>query len=99
MAMRTVFWIPLRVGSVLADSWWECLMLACSFLGLFWSAYYSLCLLDVIPQLRYMSFLGTAISRNVGRIGLTLLLTIVILYLCAVFAVIFMPDEVSRVGV
>lgn len=60
--------------------------------------WYAPILLDVIPQIRLMSFLLDAITRNIGRIFFTLLLAIVFLYLYAIISYIFFRDQYGLGG-
>jgi hypothetical protein len=70
-----------------------------SCLGLYSSpSWYAPLLLDLIPQVRLMSFLLDAISRNTGRMGYTLLLAVLLLYMYSVLTIAFFPNQYALAG-
>lgn len=74
-------------------------MISLSLLGFFVSPYwYAPPLLDLIPQVRLMSFLLEAIRRNVGRIFYTLLLAIILLYMYSVITIAFFKNQYGLAG-
>jgi hypothetical protein len=60
--------------------------------------WYSLVLLDIVPQIPLMLFLVDAIVRNWKKILYTLLLAAIFLYIFAVAAVTFIPNQYSFDG-
>ena len=54
--------------------------------------------MDLIPQIRLMSFLLDAIARNTSRIFYTLLLAIILLYLYSVITIVFFPNQYGLAG-
>lgn len=70
-----------------------------SLLGFFVSTnWYAPPLLDLIPQIRLMSFLLEAIRRNIGRIFYTLLLAIILLYMYSVVTIAFFKNQYGLAG-
>ncbi|CAE7654728.1 Itpr2 [Symbiodinium microadriaticum] len=79
--------------------WWQLSLCGFSVLGFFVSPHwYAPALLDIIPQIRLMSFLIEAITRNTSRIFYTLLLAIVLLYLYSVITIVFFKNQYGLAG-
>jgi hypothetical protein len=79
--------------------WWPLALCGFSALGMYISTYwYAPAILDIIPQIRLMSFLIEAITRNTSRIAYTLLLAIVLLYLYSVITIVFFQNQYSLAG-
>lgn len=96
----TIIQLP-RVILVLAgDIALPLLLVSCSgaalFAGKIW--FYAPCLVDLLAQIRYMSFIVTALRRNVTSISLTVLLVVLFLYWFAVFAHLFFPNQYDLSG-
>lgn len=90
-------WALLRV---MFDSKLPLMLVACSgaalFAGRIW--FYALCLVDILAQIRYMSFIVTALKRNMLSISLTILLVVLFLYFFAVGAYLFFPNQYDLAG-
>jgi hypothetical protein len=70
-----------------------------SLLGFYVSSYwYAPPLLDLIPQIRLMSFLLEAIRRNIGRMFYTFLLAVILLYMYSVVTVAFFKNQYGLAG-
>ena len=82
---------------LLYDTWWTLLLFGFSALGIFYYlGWYVPCVLDVIPQIKYMTFLVDAIKANVLKICLTIFFCLILLYVYAVVTFLFMPNQVSN---
>ncbi len=93
---RNLVLSPVTLFQVMLSSWWTIALCGLSFLGLRRGVgFYAGCILDAIPQIRYMSFLVTAVKNNVVKISLTMLLAGILLYQYAVITFFYFPDEVS----
>ena len=88
-----------KLSLALLDCWWHICLVAFSAGGIFLNAYFfAPILLDIINQIRVMSFLLDAITRNLSRIAFTLLLTIIFLYLFAVITIVGFKDQYALAG-
>ena len=85
---------------ILLDNSQPLLLLGCSgaalFAGRIW--FYAPCLFDILDQIRYMSFIVTAIKRNLLTISFTILLVVLFLYFFAVGAYLFFPNQYDLSG-
>ena len=92
--------IPRTVGYLVLDSIQPLLLCACSgaalFSGRIW--FYAPCLFDVLEQIRYMSFIVTAIGKNLLTIAFTILLVVLFLYFFSVLAYLFFPNQYDLSG-
>ena len=88
-----------KVTLTLIDSWWPICLMGFSACGILINPYFfAPILLDVINQVRLMSFLLEAITRNLGRIAYTLLLAIIFLYLFAVITIVTFKNQYALAG-
>jgi hypothetical protein len=91
---------PWALFLLMADSALPLMLVACSgaalFSGRIW--FYALCLVDLLAQIRYMSFIVTALRRNMLSISLTILLVVLFLYFFAVGAHLFFPNQYDLAG-
>lgn len=92
--------IPKVIFYVATDAWWPFLLVGCSIVALIKSYYalYAICLLDAIPQLRFMNFLIIAIKKNLTKVIFTILLAIILLYLIAVMTYLFFSNQYGFQG-
>jgi hypothetical protein len=92
--------MPRSVLLLIYDSALPLLFLGCSIAGCFFGRiwFYALCLIDIVFQVRYMSFLVTAISKNVIKISFTILLAALFLYLFSVGTFLFFPNQYALNG-
>lgn len=60
--------------------------------------FYAPTLLDIIPQVKIMSFILTAIHRNLVHLFFTVVLAVLFLYLVAVFVYSIVPDQYNLGG-
>jgi hypothetical protein len=60
--------------------------------------FYAPVLLDIIPQVRILSFILTAITRNRAHLFFTVVLAVLFLYLVAVFVYSIVPDQYNLGG-
>ena len=83
-----------------SDNLLPLLLAVCSGIALFTGRiwFYAPCLVDVLLQIRYMSFIVTALSRNMITISLTILLVVLFLYFFAVVAHLFFPNQYDLSG-
>ena len=80
--------------AVLMDCWWSLLMLGLSVLALFFDKlWYSLCLLEIVPQFKMMLFLVESVYRNLTKICFAILMALILLYLFAVADFQFMRNQ------
>jgi len=98
--LSQIITMPKVIAYVGSDAWWPCVMIGCSILALIRSYYalYAICLLDAIPQLRFMNFLIIAIKKNLVKVIFTILLAIILLYLISVTTYLFFADQYSFQG-
>jgi hypothetical protein len=88
-----------KLTLTMMDSWWPICLMAFSAAGILVNPYFfAPILLDLINQIRLMSFLLEAITRNLGRIAYTLLLAIIFLYLFAVITIVSFEDQYALAG-
>lgn len=88
-----------KLTLTIVDSWWPICLMAFSAGGILINAYFfAPILLDLINQIRLMSFLLEAITRNLSRIAYTLLLAIIFLYLFAVITIVGFEDQYALAG-
>ena len=66
------------------------------FFGRIW--FYAPCLFDILDQIRYMSFIVTAIRKNLLTISFTILLVVLFLYFFSVGAYLFFPNQYDLSG-
>lgn len=59
---------------------------------------YAPVLLDIVPDVKIMSFILTAIRRNRTHLFFTVLLSVVFMYLVAVFVYLIVPDQYNLGG-
>jgi hypothetical protein len=87
--------LPRNILLLCYDSFINIIFLGCSIAGVFFDRYwfYAICLIDIVFQVRYMSFLVTAISKNVVRISFTILLAALFLYLFSVGTYLFFNSQ------
>ncbi len=68
-------------------------------MGLFVNPFfYAIVLLDIIPEVKIMSFILTAIRRNYLHLIYTVVLAIVFMYLVAVFVYLVVPNQYNLGG-
>jgi hypothetical protein len=74
---------------------------SCAFYAWRWEKYWAYvpCLLDVVFQIKQMYFLYVAITKNIVKIGYTMLLTFLLLYFAAFIAYFYVSDTYSVAGV
>jgi hypothetical protein len=71
-------------------------MLGVSLAGTFHNfIWYSVAVLDIIPQNRLMSFVLEAVKRNTGKITVTIILLLLALYFYAIVTYLVWPDQVT----
>jgi hypothetical protein len=96
----TIIQFPRVVLVLASDIALPLLLVSCSgaalFAGKIW--FYAPCLVDLLAQIRYMSFIVTALRRNVTSISLTVLLVVLFLYWFAVLAHLFFPNQYDLSG-
>jgi hypothetical protein len=69
---------------------------AALFAGRIW--FYVPCLVEILWQIRYMSFIVTAIRRNMLTISFTILLVVLFLYFFSVANYLFFPNQYNLSG-
>jgi hypothetical protein len=97
---RVLCTAPTIVALCLADAKWLLFLSTCAFFAWRWENYwvYAPCLLDVVFQIKQMYFLYVAITKNIVKIGYTMLLTFLLLYFAAFVAYFYVSDSYSFVG-
>lgn len=82
------------------DNTYDLLFCGCSgavlFAGRIW--FYVPCLVEILWQIRYMSFIVTAIRRNLLTISFTILLVVLFLYFFSVINFLFFPNQYNLAG-
>ena len=98
--MITLLQFPRTFLVLSLDNMLPLLLAGCSGIALFTGRiwFYAPCLVDVLLQIRYMSFIVTALSRNMITISLTILLVVLFLYFFAVVAYLFFPNQYDLSG-
>lgn len=92
--MKNIILSPKTLLLLLFDIWWTIFLFVFSSLGIYYNiGWYVPCVLDVIPQIKYMAFLVDAVRDNALRIFLTIFLFLILLYVYAVITYLFLPDQ------
>lgn len=85
---------------IFATSWWKLTCVVICLTGLYGFVFdidlffvYSICLLDIAPQINSISFLTEAMRRNVMRIFWSMIIIIIILYIYSVFTYYFFREK------
>jgi len=87
--------IMVRLVGALYEAKWMSLMMFFSLMGMFDHLWYAFAVMDVVFQIRMMSFLLESITRNLTKLTLTILLSFVVLYIISLVAYILFTDEYS----
>ena len=98
---KVLFISPAIFVLCLTDAKWLVFLTSCAFYAWRWEKYWAYvpCLLDVVFQIKQMYFLYVAITKNIFKIGYTMLLTFLLLYFAAFIAYFYVSDPYSFVGV
>ena len=91
--------LPISLMLVVSDGAWFCVLTLCAIFAIrktFWL--YVPCLFDIVFQFKSMYFLFEAITRNITRIGFTMITTFLILYFFSVIVFLFVAEPYNLGG-